>query len=71
MTRRRIDLQAEARRPLDHAAAVELARLNLDRLEERRLAALDGAGRAPDPKVIAAAEYALAAAVAKAGGVLA
>lgn len=54
------------RRPVDHTAAIESARANLDRLEERRLAALDGAGRAPDPKVIRAAEAALEAAEAAA-----
>lgn len=50
----------------DPAEAVATARANLARLEERRLAALDGAGLAPHPDVIAAAEAALAAAEGKA-----
>lgn len=41
------------------APSVETVRANLDRLLERREAALEGKGRAPDPAVIEAAERAL------------
>lgn len=50
---------------LDPLAAVTAAEANLDRLLERRDRALEGAGRAPDPTVIKAAEAALEAAKAK------
>lgn len=46
------------RRP-DPIAAVAAAQAEVDRLHERRERALDGAGRAPDPAVVRAAEEAL------------
>jgi hypothetical protein len=48
------------------ATQIEIARANLERLEARRIAALDGAGRSPDPAVIEAAREAFRAAKAKA-----
>lgn len=43
----------------DPIAAVNAAQANLDRLLERRERALEGAGRAPDPAIVRAAEEVL------------
>lgn len=53
------------RRPDRLSAAVLTAQANLDRLLERREAAMEGRGPAPSPAVIRAAEEALAAARAR------